>query len=347
MKERLVNLLKLLVALGLLYWLFRKLEDPTKLWQQIANANKLLLLLGAACYASAVAISALKWGVLLNAIEVNVTPGRLLSYQWIAEFFNNFLPAQVGGDVMRGYALAVDTQRAAVAAASILIDRFIGLAVFMVAAAGASLAMLLWGRPNGTMFTGDALFSLRLITLGSVAVAVLLCGMLIALLSRRLKQLVEWLLAHLPLASRLLPIWHKLADAFNAYRYAYRALLLSALGSVLIVLLTSVNIWLIARSITPGAISLAEVLAINPMIVFVALVVPLSPGGLGVRQGAFYATFLLIGASGTLGFAVGLLQQCIGYVISLPGGLLWVRGRTKSALPKPTVLPSETPVGSR
>lgn len=345
-KERLLNLVKLAVALGLLVWLFRKLEDPAELWHQIRNANPLLLALGATCYAAAVALSGLKWGTLLRAIGLPIPASRLLAYQWVAEFFNNFLPAQVGGDVMRGYALATDTHRTADAAASILIDRFIGLLVFMVAAAIAAVTMLFGGRPNGAEFSGDALFSLRLITLGSVAFALLLIGILTALLSRRLKQWAEWVLVRLPLSSRLLPIWQKLALAFNAYRHAYRALILTAVSSTLIVILTSVNIWLIARAIAPGQISLIEVLAINPIIVFVGLVVPLSPGGLGVRQSAFYATFLLIGASGKLGFAVGLLQQGIGYLVSLPGGLLWVRGRASYTPATEPVPAPDLPIGS-
>ena len=73
---------------------------------------------------------------------------RLLSYQWQAEFFNNFLPGQVGGDVARGYAVAVDTHRTADAAASVLIDRFLGLLVFMGFAALATTAMLLGAAPT-------------------------------------------------------------------------------------------------------------------------------------------------------------------------------------------------------
>ncbi len=34
-----------------------------------------------------------------------------------------------------------------------------------------------------------------------------------------------------------------------------------------------------------------------------------------------------MGAGGDLGFAVGLLQQFIGYLVSLPGAYLWIRGR--------------------
>ena len=147
-KSRIVDLLKLAVALALLVWLFMRLPDPAALWQQILDANKMLLLLGALCYTAAVALSGLKWGVLLRAAGIQVPSTRLLSYQWMAEFFNNFLPAQVGGDVMRGYAVAVDTRRKADATASVLIDRFIGLIVFMLFAALASSAMLIWGKPR-------------------------------------------------------------------------------------------------------------------------------------------------------------------------------------------------------
>ena len=339
MKQTLWNLLKLAIGVGLLIFLYTRLEDPAALWQQIVHADKTRLLLGAMCYASAVALSGYKWGVLLRAAHIDVSTGRLFAYQWQAEFFNNFLPAQVGGDVMRGLALATDTRRTADAAASVLIDRFIGLLVFMLAAMLGSVAMLLWGRPNGLPFTPEQWVSVQLIALGSVGASLGLVTLLVALLSRRLKQWVEHLLSRIRLLRVVLPIWSKLADAFNAYRYEYRALSVSALCSTSIVILTSVNIWLIANALQPGGITLLEVLTINPIIVFVSLIIPLSPGGLGVRQGVFAATFLLMGAGSELGFAVGLLQQAIAYGVSLPGGYLWVRGGSRRPMAQTQPVP--------
>jgi glycosyltransferase 2 family protein len=324
-----INLLKIIIGMGLLFFLYKRLQEPDLLWQGVLTSNKPLLAAAVVAYAGAVALSGLKWGILLQASGIHVLPRRLLSYQWVAEFFNNFLPAQVGGDVMRGYALASDTHRRADAAASVLIDRFMGLFVFMVAAAIASTSMLLWGRPEGGYFNGDELVAMRVIMLGSVAIALILIGVLTAMLSRRLKLLAERLLAILPLSSKTTPLWQKLSGAFNAYRYQYWALLVSAGGSILIVLFTSVQIWLIAWAIAPGQLSLLEVLVINPIIVLLLVAVPLSPGGLGVRQGAFSIMFFLIGASSDLGYGVGLLQQLIVYLVSLPGLLLWMQGRRR------------------
>jgi glycosyltransferase 2 family protein len=326
-RSQLFNLLKFLVAVALLVWLFLKLPDPAALWQQIVTANKYLLLLGAICYATAVAVSGLKWGVLLRASGIVVPTGRLLSYQWMAEFFNNFLPAQVGGDVMRGYAVAADTRRTADATASVIIDRFIGLIVFMGSAALAAVAMLLWGKPDHRPFSPEGLLFMRFAAIGSTLMFLALTFVVAGLLSRRLKSVIERIIRILPLSDRTLPIWNKLAVAFDAYRDHPRALLATAAGSVLIVILTSVNIWLISWALEPGSITLLEVLAINPIIVFALLVVPLSPGGLGVRQVSFAGLFYIMGAGPALGTAVGLLQQFIGYIVSLPGGFFWVRGR--------------------
>src|SRR4051794_30298679 len=132
LKQSLWNLLKLVIGLGLLFFLYTRLQDPARLWRQIVEANKWLLLMGALCYSAAVALGGYKWGLLLKAAGIKVSFGRLMTYQWMAEFFNNFLPAQVGGDIMRGYALASDTHRVADVTASVIIDRFIGLTVFMI-----------------------------------------------------------------------------------------------------------------------------------------------------------------------------------------------------------------------
>lgn len=325
-KSRLIDLIKLFIAVGLLIWLVMRLPDPAALWLQIIQANKALLLLGALCYATAVAISGLKWGVLLRAAGIDLPRSRLLSYQWVAEFFNNFLPAQVGGDVMRGYAVAVDTRRKADAAASVLIDRFIGLMIFMLFAAIASNAVLVWGKPDGQPFTAEGAVFMRFAALGSSLATFALLVVVMTLLSRRLQRWMERLLNRLPFSAKTLPLWSKLAAAFGVYRDRPGALLLTAVGSTAIVLITSLNIWLIARAIQPDSISMIEVLVINPLVVFATIIVPLSPGGLGVRQVSFAGLFLFMGAGYELGTAVGLLQQFIGYIVSIPGGILWVRG---------------------
>ncbi len=326
MKNSLSTILKAIITLALVYWLFTKLDDPAALWQKLINANKGLLLAATLCYAGAVATGAVKWGILLRSAGIIIPQSQLFRYQWIAEFFNNFLPGAVGGDFARGVALAADTQRRADALASVVIDRFIGLMVFTLAATLASISVLIWGHPNGTPFVGDQRFYMQVIAVGSALVTVALFTVVVILLSRRLKQWIDDLLLRLPLLNRLSPFWQKLSSSFNTHRTNLGALLRSAGGSVIIVLLTSATLWLVAEAIQPGSVSLLEILIINPMIVF-ALIAPLSPGGLGVRQVTLAYLFLLIGVSSELGTAVGIVQQLLTYIVCIPGALLWLRGR--------------------
>ncbi len=335
MKNHLLNLLKIVIGVSLLAFLYNRLEDPAALWAQVMDSNKLMLLLGATAFSCAVALNGVKWGILLRAQALNVPFRRLIAFQWMAIFLDNFFPAQVGGDVLRGYNLARDTHRTADAAASVLIDRFTGLTAFMLAAAMASSSLLLWGPTTVAPQAGEDMFlrqfiDVRLIAVGSLIGALTMITIMALMLSRRLKRWAEAIIARLPLIKRLLPFWQKLAAAINAYRYKYVAMIAAGMVSLVIVVLTSVNIWLISNAIAPGSISFVEVLVINPIIAFLVLV-PLSPGGLGVRQFGFSALFVMMGASGALGFAVGLLQQFINYVVSIPGLILWIRGNRADA----------------
>ena len=343
-RQHILNLLKIVIGLGLLYFLYSRLEDPAALWQQTLAADRWMLLLALLSHALAVALSASKWWLLLRAQQIPVPLSRLLAFQWMGIFFDNFFPAQVGGDVLRGYNLARDTHRTADAAASVLIDRFTGLTAFMLAAAISSTAILLTGGLPVPASSQELAFlrfiDLRLIAVGSSGVAAALLTALALLLSRRTKVLVERILARLPLGSRVLPIWQKLAAAINAYRHAYPAMVVAGLVSLLIVVVTSITIWLLANALVPGSINFVQVLVINPIIAFLS-VIPLSPGGLGVRQVAFAALFVSVGVGAELGFLVGLLQQVITYLVSLPGLLLWVRGQRKTPTPQSLPLPPD------
>ncbi|MEZ4582895.1 MAG: hypothetical protein R3A10_14870 [Caldilineaceae bacterium] len=48
--------------------------------------------------------------------------------------------------------------------------------------------------------------------------------------------------------------------------------------------------------------------------------------------------FFLIGAGGDLGYAVGLLQQFVVYVVSIPGGIIWDAARVRQGAPVPDVM---------
>src|SRR5262245_49721432 len=98
------------------YLLVRFLSDPVDrevLLNTLATANYSYLLLVLALFMLAVVVHAFKWFILLKAQGIQVPLGALVNYNFVGAFFNSFLPANVGGDVMRGFGLARYTERSA------------------------------------------------------------------------------------------------------------------------------------------------------------------------------------------------------------------------------------------
>ncbi len=325
MRDKLIFGVKVLVSLGLLVYLFRRVGGGQRLFVLLSNANAAYVLLALALYVTAVVVGNGKWATLLRAQGIRVPFRALLAYTFVGAFFNNFLPANVGGDVMRGYGLAQHTQRTADAAVSVVMDRLIGLVAFLTMAALAGTSVLLAARWDlGMAVDAAALANVRTLTIlawvGEGALVVLTA----MILSRRTKRWLEAFLARLPLLRAFVPAFHKLATAINAYRHAYRAIVLGLFISWTVLILTTVENWLLAQALLPGSVPFLYVLLFNPLIAF-ALLVPLSVGGLGIGQSAYVFFYSLVGVPSSLALAISLLHQAIVYAGSLPGAALWLQ----------------------
>src|SRR5439155_14143592 len=80
-----------------------------------------------------------RWHLLLSAQNVDVPAASLLASFMVASFFNNFLPSNIGGDVIRISDTAKPARSKTLAATVVLMDRGLGLmALVLVAALGAS-----------------------------------------------------------------------------------------------------------------------------------------------------------------------------------------------------------------
>ena len=316
MKDRLLTVLKIVVSVGLIAYLFYK-ADLNVVAEAIRTANYLYLLVAVILYAGAVTSGGLKWFILLKAQAIEIPFLELLSYTFVGVFFNNFLPANVGGDVMRGYGLARYTDRTADAAVSVVVDRFVGLIAFMTAAFAAAIFVV--------FYVGQT--DLFPIFVASGLATLALCCLFAALLSRRVRALVE-LLFQGKWLSPLAAVYHKLSDALTAYRFKLDRLFMAFCVSLLTLALSCLAIYVAAEALG-GGVPLWSIFVFNPLIAFV-LLVPISVGGLGLNQGAFVFFYGLVGIPKDVIFPVSLVMQFVIYLTSLPGGLLWLRSRNQA-----------------
>jgi len=309
------------ISIGLITYLFTRV-NLAEVGSILASTSPGYFLLALLLYLAAITLNALRWRVLLGAQQIRVPLQALLEYTFIGVFFNNFLPANVGGDVMRGYGLARDTDCAAEAAVSVIVDRIVGLLAFMSSAMLAALvAMRATGKADLHRLALVAALMLSAVSL-----------IFVLLLSRRLRAWLAVLFAWRPLV-RLAPLYRRLSDAFDAYRHSARALVLAFLIGLVMVLLTNFVNFLLAEGLG-GGITLLHICLFNPLIALV-LLIPISIGGLGLNQSAYVFFFGMVGVPERLALAVSLLLQLIIYVSSLPGGVLWWRGRSSVAMPGP------------
>jgi uncharacterized protein (TIRG00374 family) len=333
-KDRLMTALKVIISLGLMaYLLYRFLSDPVDrevLLNTLTTANYWYLTLALAFYVTAIMTNAIKWYILLRAQGAPVPLGALTNYTFVGFFFNNFLPANVGGDVMRGFGVARYTERNADAAVSVVVDRIIGLMAFMftaVVAAFVAVYMVSNDLAQDIISTDEMLVqNLTQVEVMATLGMMIIVGGFAVMLSHRLRTLIGRLFT-IKFLKPLAPLYHQISNAFGAYRYQYGALLLAFAVGVTTVLLTGlVDIAIVAG--LHGSIPPLYIFLFNPIIA-VLLIVPISIGGLGTGSVLYVYFYGLVGVPETLAFALSLVKQAIVYLGSLPGGVLWLR-KTRS-----------------
>ena len=310
------------ISLGLFAYIVTR---PTILhadWGYVlANLRPWPWLLGLAVYFIAIGLSVFKWQYLLNTLDVRVPYPNLFRHNLVGLFFANLLN-MIGADVARGWDLARDMEGRpgvnALIAVSVLVDRLVGLAAFLVAAvAGLTCAVVGLGRADMSW-----LLTTMIVVLAGYALAFAL------LMSQRLRRLVEKVFRLGPLI-RLLPLYRRLSDSVQVYRTHAGALVVAfGLGLATVAGTCVVNY---LAAMTVGAdVPAVWVFILTPLTAFVPFI-PSIAAGLGVNQGVFVALYSgltgLLSASDAL--AMSLAMQMIIYAASLPGGVLWLVKRSR------------------
>ena len=124
--QRSLQLIGTMVSLGLLVILVLQ-QDWRELLRLAALIPVWVFIAGLALLAIRVAAHGLRWLILLRAQHINLGISETLRLQWAGLYAGNFLPTSVGGDVVRLYGVLPASPSKVVAAASIVVDRSLGV----------------------------------------------------------------------------------------------------------------------------------------------------------------------------------------------------------------------------
>ncbi len=335
----LLNLARALVSAGLLAWVISR-SGLDALFAAARTASPPPLL---AAYALAIAgmfLRTWRWLILLRAVGAKVSARRALYLYFAGGFFNVVLPTGFGGDVLRVLEIGPGASSEQ-AAGTVLVDRLTGfVALFLLALAALPFAggllprktALAIGLLAGGVCLGSALlFEGRLLRALLSAVSRLIakhpCGT-----SHREASLWDAPRSPLPVP-RLQALANWLDRTYGVITACGWRAILGALGASLAYNLSVIAAgWLIGRALglalSPWLFALFLPLAV------VALLVPISISGLGVREGIFVALLGQVGLSPapatvlSLGlYSLDLFTGLIGGLLYLLAGLLGLRPR--------------------
>lgn len=310
-----MTLLRLLVAASLT-WIVLRQSNPRAVAGIVANAD--LGFIGAAILLVFVdrAVMAYRWLVLLRPIPRADRPPftTLLRLFFVSTFVGTFLPASIGADAVRAYGLRQQQVGGAVAVASVLMDRLLGvLSILIVAIVG--LAAL--GSGLGARLVSPAVFVPLAVAAGVSAVAAVL------VFDTRAAALAARTAAALP-GLRVRDIARRLLDAVTAYSAHHRDLANVLAGSIGVQVLRIVQAYLLGRALRIDA-GPQIYFALIPIVLLVMLL-PITINGIGTSQAAFVWFFEPAGIAAPQAFALSVLFVALGIVGNLPGGVLYATG---------------------
>ena len=101
--KKLINtVLRLVISLGLIiYLVLSQFKDFRTIAATLKDISIPLILLSAATHIYGIWITAYRWQTLLKTQGIRLSILSLSSSVLVGQFFNNFLPTSIGGDVYR------------------------------------------------------------------------------------------------------------------------------------------------------------------------------------------------------------------------------------------------------
>ncbi len=246
-------------------------------------------------YALGQVLSAYKWRLLARAVGFETSLRACVSYYFGGMYLNLFAPSTLAGDTGRSLLLAGGREGAGRALRSVLADRVSGMVMLVWVSALGCVALGPTGLPAGVCY-------------GMIAAA---AG----------TALIWWLLPGL--LTRRFPPAHLISRAGEKLFEPYRrrsGLVLGACGLALGFHVFQIGLLILLAGALDINVPLSYLLVCVPLITILSSV-PLTVGGLGVREGGYVFFLSRVGVGQNEALALSLGWTAVVFAAGLIGGL--------------------------
>jgi len=296
--------LRIAVSVGLMAFLLY-FVDTAALIDNFRNVKLPFLFLAAIFYGGHALTWGWRWNMLLRDAGVEVSILQTTKTVLLGFAVQLFFPSVVGSDIGRVYDMARDREQKVKIVSTVFMDRLIGL-ITIVATACIAIAVV------GSQYLNGGIF---IAIIG--AAAVMVAGWLV-FFNKRFVKVLDWFLKF-PLVNRFADSIRELYDTIYGFQSKRKLFLGALMVSVLTTLFELLAIIALAYALD-AVVPLVYFFLFVP-IIWVILVLPVSIGGLGLREGVFAFFFSQVGMTEENAFALSLLYYSLTAVAGLVGGI--------------------------
>ncbi len=297
--RRCLGLFWRLAILLLAFWLLKITlqSSGSDIFADLARANKQFLLVAFLAYGLIQMLAAWRWGLLMGVQKMHLPFFQAFKLTMVGNFFSMIIPGAVSGDLLKiAYAGQYFSGRKTEILLTIMLDRILGLFAMFFAATLATVMYLpelpgLWdahpllglavlGANAGCLFCILAFFIYRM---KDSFIGSRLLSCVFSAVFRRLPALVVNFL-------------ERLQAAFGLYQKQQGILGKHVLYSILVHLINAFSLFAIGKSLGERAMSVTQY-TLSMQIANATGLLPLTPGGLGMRDAVSAAFFKAFAAN--------------------------------------------------
>lgn len=299
--------LKAAASLALMAWLLARIPRD-QVAAALRGADPAGLALAGGVMLASNLLGAWQWGRLLAAVDIRIPAWKTAAYYHVGLFFNNFLPANIGGDIARTMDASRHGQGRAAALSAVVMDRLLGT----LALAGIALV---------TTVPAIDHYRLGLVYLSLVAFFAASVVAAWVVLHPAVLPAVARLLSRVGLARLEGPI-AGLVGRLGLFRGRGHLLALTLLLAI-VVQLSRIGVHVAVARALGLTIPLSYFLLFVPLLA-VIVSLPISFNGIGVRESAGVVLFGLVGVSQAAAFSLQFTTYLVALAVSLLGGLVFL-----------------------
>ncbi|MDR2693437.1 MAG: flippase-like domain-containing protein [Chitinispirillales bacterium] len=279
-KKSVLFVLRAVLVVAPIAWIYAR-ADAGSITATLVSASVPAIVCAAALTVVVMVLQGVKWWILIRRFAPDLRVGTAVSVHLESVFYSIVLPSALAQDVVKSVMLSRNHDPAVVWASSWL-GRLIGF-----------FALLSYSIA-GVAYLGDNALppGFRVPLFSAAGVIALLCALSF---SKRFTRPLGAVAARV-IGPRAMNAAKKLRDGIYAFRHEHATLALTLLVSAAIqfLIISGASITVYAVS---GRYFFAECLAFVPMVEIMAISLPLTPGGVGIREALMALLFTRLGFS--------------------------------------------------